>query len=219
MIDRLHLGRRHAPALRGGGFEHGAGRSADLAHRHQIVPRAARSVGILVAELGLVAMRLLDPNARPVGFHLFGDDHRQAGADTGSHLGAVRDDRNRSVGCDGNENARVDHGTVRHLVRAGLVGGKAGRDITGAASTKPPARPRPFRMLRRETFSTLMWRSKPRSLLGLVMMFMIRPPSMRDGPRFRCVDSSRNGRCCPPSLRVSGREWALDFRSGVLRPA
>src|SRR5882724_3496457 len=52
--------------------------------------------------------------------------------------------------------------------------------MTGAASTRPPAMPRPLRMLRRETFSTLMRLSMPRSLLGFVMMFMIRPPSKRD---------------------------------------
>src|SRR5262249_8562121 len=44
--------------------------------------------------------------------------------------------------------------------------------MTGAASTKAPVMPRPLRMLRRETFSTLMWRSKPRSLSGFAMMFM-----------------------------------------------
>src|SRR5437879_5379295 len=52
---------------------------------------------------------------------------------------------------------------------------KPGRDITGAAKTKPPASPRPFRMLRRETLSTLTYRSKPRSFLGLVRIFMSHP--------------------------------------------
>ena len=96
---------------------------------------------------------------------------------------------------------------------------KAGRDITGAASTNPPASPRPFRMLRRETLSTLMYRSKPRSFLGLVRMFMITPPSKRDGLRFRCVGNSHSGRYYPTSLRVSDRGWVLDFRSARLRPA
>src|ERR1019366_953040 len=68
--------------------------------------------------------------------------------------------------------------------------------MTGAASTSPPAMPRPLRMLRRETFSTLMRRSMPRSFPGFVMMFMIKPLSKRDGPRFRCVGNSRSGRCC-----------------------
>jgi len=95
--------------------------------------------------------------------------------------------------------------------RAGLVRAKPGRDITGAAKTKPPASPRPFRMLRRETLSTLTYRSKPRSFLGLVRMFMIRPPSMRDGRRFRCAGSSRTGRYSRTGIRGSGRATVLDY--------
>ncbi|MCP1845158.1 hypothetical protein J2R78_008125 [Bradyrhizobium sp. USDA 4538] len=66
-------------------------------------------------------MRLLDADARPVGSHFFGYDQRQAGSDARSHLGAMRDDRDDSIWCDRHENLRVDHGTVRHLARAGLV--------------------------------------------------------------------------------------------------
>src|SRR3569833_533512 len=47
--------------------------------------------------------------------------------------------------------------------------------MIGAASTKLPARPRPFRILRRDMFSTLIAFSKPRSLFELVMMFMSHP--------------------------------------------
>ncbi len=122
MVDRLDLGCRHAPALGGCSFEHGAGRSADLAHRNQIVSRAARSVGILIAVFDLVAMRLRHFHARPVGLHFLGHDQRQAGSDTRSHLGTVRHDGHRSIGCDGDEDARVDHGAVRHLSGAGLIG-------------------------------------------------------------------------------------------------
>ncbi len=131
VIDGLDLGDRHAPALGGGGFQHGARRRADLAHRYQIVPRAARSVGILVAEFDFVAMGLLHLHARPVGFHLLGDDHRQAGADAGSHFGAMRHDGHGSVRRDGDEHARIDHDAVRHLAGAGLVGRKAWRDSHG----------------------------------------------------------------------------------------
>ena len=69
-------------------------------------------------------MRLLDANARPVGIHFFGNDQRQAGADAGSHLGAVCDDRDNTVRCDRDEHARIHDGTVRHLVGTGLVRGK-----------------------------------------------------------------------------------------------
>ena len=95
----------------------------------------------------------------------------------------------------------------------------AWRDITGAASTSPPAMPRPLRTPRREIFSTWMRLSMPRSLPGFVMMFMIRPPSRRGERRFRCAGSSRSGRCCPPSLPVSGRDWAWDFPSAAPPPA
>src|SRR4030095_14960523 len=98
-------------------------------------------------------------------------------------------------------------------------GGRAGPDITGAARTKPPASPRPFRMLRRETLSTFTYRSKPRSFLGFVVMFMVKPPSKRDGPRLRCAGNSHSGRYCPTSLRVSDRHWVLDFPSAGRRPA
>ena len=124
VVDRLDLGDRHAPSLGGGGFQHGARRGADLAHRHQIVPRAARSVGILIAVFDLVAVRLLHLHARPVGLHLLGDDQRQAGADAGAHFGTMRHDRNGPVGRDGDEDARVDHGAVRHRAGAGLIGRK-----------------------------------------------------------------------------------------------
>ncbi len=125
VVYRLDLGHRHAKAFGGRGLEHDARRRADLAHRHQIVPCAARSIGILIAELDLVAMRLRDLDARPVGFHFLGDDQRQTGAHTRSHFGTVRKDRHRSIGCDGNEDARVDHRAVRHLSGAGLVSGKS----------------------------------------------------------------------------------------------
>ncbi|KNX69168.1 hypothetical protein KO15_14605, partial [Listeria monocytogenes] len=108
--------------LGGGSFQHCARGGADLAHRDQIVPRRARAVGVLVAELDLVAMRLLDMDARPVGLHLLGYDQGQAGADAGAHLGAVRQDGDGAVGGDRDEHARIDHDAVRHLAGSGLIG-------------------------------------------------------------------------------------------------
>ena len=55
-----------------------------------------------------------------LGFHLLGDNQRQAGPHTRSHFRTVRNDRNRSIGRDGNEDARVDHCAVRHLSGTGL---------------------------------------------------------------------------------------------------
>ncbi len=125
VVYRLDLGHRHAPAFGGSGLEHRARRRADLAHRNQIVPRAARSIGILIAEFDLVSGRLRDLYARPIGFHFLGDNQRQAGPDTGSHFGPVRNDGHRPIGGDGNEDARVDHRAMRHLSGAGLIGRKS----------------------------------------------------------------------------------------------
>ena len=126
MVHGFDFARRHPPMLGGCGLQHRARRRADLAHRHQIVPCAARSVGILVAVSDFVAMGLLDADARPVGFHLFGYDQWQAGSDACSHLGAVCDDRNYAIRRDRHENTRVDDRAVRHLARAGLVRGESG---------------------------------------------------------------------------------------------
>lgn len=88
------------------------------------MPRAARAVGVLIAEGLLVAVGLLDLHARPVRLHFFSDDQRQAGADAGAHLGAVRDDGDDAVRRDGDEHARIHHDAMRHLACAGLVCGE-----------------------------------------------------------------------------------------------
>ena len=95
-----------------------AHRRADLAHRLDVVAHAARAVGVLVAVLRLIARRLDDLHARPVGLHLVGDHHRQAGPRAGAHLGAVGDDRDRAVGGDRDEDMRVGDDAVRHVEAA-----------------------------------------------------------------------------------------------------
>src|ERR1700716_1035168 len=124
VVYRLDLGCGHAPTFGGCGFEHRARRRADLAHWNQIVPRAARSIGILIAEFDLVSGRLLHLHARPIGLHFLSHNQRQAGPDTRSHFGAVRHDRHGSIGCNGNEDARVDHSAVRHLSGTSLISRK-----------------------------------------------------------------------------------------------
>ena len=73
---------------------------------------AARSVGVLVAVLG-VAVGLVDDDARPIGVQLVGDDLGKRGADPLSHLRAVRGDMNGAVGLEckeqvGDERLRGD---------------------------------------------------------------------------------------------------------------
>lgn len=195
VIDGPDLACRHAPAFRRSLLEHGAGRGADLAHRDQIMPRAARAVGILVAELDLVAMRLLDADSLPVGFKFFGDDQRQAGAHPGSHLGAVRDDGHDSIGGDRDEHARIDHDAVRHLAGAGLIGksvtrhhGRSEHEATGDAEAFEDAATRNVLDL------DVLLEAAKLALIGEDIH--VTPPWMRDGRHSRCAGSSRTDRYC-----------------------
>ena len=124
MISRLDLGDRHAPALGRSSLEHRLCGCTDLAHGYQIVPGASRAVGVLIAELGLVAVGLLDMHTRPVRLHLVGDDHRQAGANARPHFRTMRDDGHDTIRRDGNEDMRIDHRAVGHLVGTSLICGK-----------------------------------------------------------------------------------------------
>ena len=131
---RLDLVGVDAPALGGGGLEHLACPGAHLPHRLDEVAHAARAVGILVAVGLLVARRLDDAHARPIGIELVGDDHRQRGARGAvTHFGAMRDDGNDAVLVDRHEDVRIGHDAVRHLVGAGGVrhGGAHGRELRG----------------------------------------------------------------------------------------
>ena len=211
MVYGLDLAGRHAPGLGGGGFQHEARHGADLAHRNQVVARAARTVGVLIAVFGLVAMRLRHLHPRPVGLHFLGHDQRQAGSDPRSHLGAVRHDGDGPVGGDGDEDARIDHGAVRHVRSTGLVVGKclARHHRRGQHQSAGDAEPLEKAATRDvfdavAAFEAAEWR-------GMGDDVHVRPPSMRDEQRFRCAGSSRSGRCCPTSLRGSDRAWVLDF--------
>src|SRR2546430_15645310 len=91
--------------------------------------RAARAVGVLIAEAFLVAGRLRDTHPLPVGFELVGHDHRHAGADALPHLRAVTDDGDRPVLADGDERQGGVDPAVRHSVPSVLwrIGGAQGR--------------------------------------------------------------------------------------------
>jgi hypothetical protein len=121
VVGRADLGDRHLPARRRRRFQHHAGRGAHLAHRDQVMPGAAGAVGVLVAVFLLVARGLLDVHPRPIGLHLVGDDHRQAGAHARPHLRPVRDDGDGAVRRDAHEHFGVVDGAVRHGARAGGV--------------------------------------------------------------------------------------------------
>ena len=121
VVLRLDLAHRHLPALGGGRLQHGACRRAAAAHRLEEVSRAPRAVRVLIPELLLVAGRLRDAHALPVGLELVRDDHRHARPDTLTHLGAMADDRHGAVLRDRHERHRVVDPAVRHPVRAVLL--------------------------------------------------------------------------------------------------
>ena len=122
VVLRLDLAHGHLPALGGGLFEHRARGGTAAAHRLEEVSRAARAVGVLVAELLLVTGRLRDTDALPVGLELVGDDHRHARPDALAHLGPMADDRDGAVLGDRHERQWVVDPAVRHPVRAVLLG-------------------------------------------------------------------------------------------------
>jgi len=85
------------------------------------VTQAARAVGVLVAEGRLVTPRLNHLDAGPVGLQLVGDDHRNAGAHTLTHLRAMTGDRHGAVVTDRHEHPRIVDRSMRHRVRAVLL--------------------------------------------------------------------------------------------------
>src|SRR3546814_12839214 len=70
------------------------GGSAELAHPLEVLGHAAGAVGILVAIL-LVALRLRDHDARPVGLEFVRQQLGEAGPDALAHLGAMRSEERR----------------------------------------------------------------------------------------------------------------------------
>ena len=114
----MHPGPRfvhgYAPLLGGGRFQHASGRGAHPPHRHEEMAHAPRAIGILIAVPGLVTGGLDDPDARPIGAEFIGHHHRQAGADTLAHLGAVTDDGNLAAVRDRYEYQRLIHPAMGH---------------------------------------------------------------------------------------------------------
>src|SRR6516162_5045007 len=187
------------------------------------MPGAARSISVLVAISDLVTIGLLDANARPIGFHLLGDDQWQAGADASAHLGTMRDDGDGSLGCNCHEHSWVDDGTVRHLARTGLIGGESGaaHDRSGKHETS-----RDSEALQYAAARNVLDLDRSDGLFKAAHLFWIRNdiheitlPSMRDGRRFRCAGRRRSGRCFPTSRPVFDRGTVLNFGSATRPPA
>ncbi len=134
MVARLHFGGRHLPLRGGSGFEHVPGRCAHATHRCEEMAHAARAVHILAAIARLVGISLNDFDAAPVRFHLIGDDHRQAGSHTGSHLCAVRHDGHGAIARDRDEHQRIVHHAARHRCAAVFLPGFGGSGLADQAA-------------------------------------------------------------------------------------
>ena len=123
-----------APFGSGRAFQHGTHGRAALAHRLNEVPHAARAVGVLVAVSRLIARSGDDFHTGPVGFHFVGNDHWQAGGNTGAHFSAMRHNRDVAILVYGDEDFRIVDGLVRHAIAAGTVrlegfARRRGRDV------------------------------------------------------------------------------------------
>ncbi len=122
VVLRLDLADIDTPLRRRGLFQHPPRSRAALPHRLDEMAQAARAVGVLVAVFLLVAGRLLDMDAGPVGLELVGHHHRQAGARAGAHLGAMIDDGHDAAGVDRDKDMRIGDHPAGKLGGAGGVG-------------------------------------------------------------------------------------------------
>ena len=198
-----HLAERHLPGIGGRHLQHQPRGGAAQPHRLDEVAHAARAVGVLVAVGALVAWRLHDAHARPVGVELVGDDHRQGSArGTVTHLGAMGDDRDDAVAADGDEHLGVADDAVGHGVGAGRIGRE---------------RPADGRELRRQHepagCSNALEQAAPadvgdRELVVGVELGHVTPPWLRRERPREYAGSSRTGTGCRTWPRLSRHQWA-----------
>ena len=190
---RLDLGGGNTPLLGRGRLQHGPRGSSALAHGLDEVADAARAVGVLVAVGLLVARRLHDAHARPVGLHLVGHDHgqrRSCGA--GPHLGARCNDADDTVLADRDEHLGIVDSAVRHGRGAGRVVGQCAFDHRQLRGQHEPAgRGDAFEEPAAADVTDL------HSAMGVELGHVTPPWQRRERPR-GCADSSRSGTDCRP---------------------
>ena len=106
-VARDDVGRRHAPLVGCGPFEHRTGSRPRLSELHvRAVPDARRAVGVLVTVLR-VANRLLKHDRLVVHVELVGDGHHERRANALPHLGAVADHGHGAVLADAQVHRRL----------------------------------------------------------------------------------------------------------------
>ena len=210
---RLDLVGVDAPALGSGGLEHLACPGTHLPHGLDEVAHAARAVGILVAVGLLVARRLDHAHARPIGIKLVGDDHRQAGARGAvTHFSPMRNNGDDTVLVDRNEDVRVGHHAMRHLVGAGSIGhGGANRWKLRSEDEHAGA----SHALEQAAAADI----GDDDVLLVTMVGHVRPPLRRRERPYGCADSNRIGRCCQAWRRRFAYRSAPVFSPATQPPA
>ena len=139
---------RHLPGCRGGRDQHLPRRRSRLAQRQPVRGRRHAAAGALGAELAAFVIGHLDDDVLPCGAELVGEDHRQRGLGSLSHLRIGRDDRDPA--------ARGDAGVDRDdapVGRAGLIRARAGTGSAMESRNPPPMAAPAVRNARRESDS------------------------------------------------------------------
>ena len=94
----------------------------------------------MVAVAGLVAQGLHDLDACQIGFKFIGHHHREAGAHTLAHLGAMTDHRDYARGINRDKHQRIVHQSAGHAVTPVLdfLGccGSLCKDVAGATDSQ-----------------------------------------------------------------------------------
>ena len=111
---------RHIPLIGCGLLKHQSRRSCRPSHRFIPVAHAAGTIGILVAVLVLIRIRLLRPGLIPVRAQLVGSHHSQACTDTLPHFGTIVKDSDQTVGIDVDKHIGVINPATGHGAGAKL---------------------------------------------------------------------------------------------------
>ena len=89
-----------------------------LAHRREVQANAETAAGELIFQ-SRVPGRLLDVNGRPVNVQFLGNDHRQGGFDSLTHLRILREQRDPAVRSNPDKGLQRDGAGVAFLLPAG----------------------------------------------------------------------------------------------------
>ena len=146
VIARRALLDRHLPGRGRGLLQQGAGRGPHLPHDVIEIAHGAGAVGILAA-IARVPMGLDHLDPLPVCLHFIRNHLRQAGADAGTHLGAMSNDLHGAVRGDADKQVElgtfglIDNARQRQIARRNraqhqTAGGETGQLQEAAAGNQ-----------------------------------------------------------------------------------